>query len=194
MRTQVGGLVFHGAAFLLPGAGLDRRRAGRGEIEAWASEVLGRPVRLSTVCPACGSVAHGQPRLELDPRGEPSPASRAGGDLARISYARASLDGGGLAIAAVVVLSAGGGPLPEWARVGVDLEARGRKGAPHPRGWGEYALTPAERGRVAASADPEAASLRVWTQKEALAKLTGRGLEIEPQALDTALVQPPDTH
>ena len=56
--------------------------------------------------------------------------------------------------------------------VGIDGESKTRKIDPK---LAEKILSPAEKARYEASADKNAALLRFWVQKEAYAKLTGRG-------------------
>lgn len=73
---------------------------------------------------------------------------------------------------AVCALSATG-------RVGLDAE-------PHaPRDWAAFAphFTAAEWAAVQADTDPQRAFYRLWTQKEAVAKADGRGLDLPLRAI-----------
>lgn len=65
------------------------------------------------------------------------------------------------------------------ARVGVDLEPIDEPFEPPMN-----VLHPAERARIAASADPHEAFLRVWTAKEAWLKACGTGLAREPARIE----------
>ncbi|MFJ4327573.1 4'-phosphopantetheinyl transferase family protein [Streptomyces tricolor] len=122
-----------------------------------------RDVVLEQRCPLC-SGPHGRPRVA---------GARCGVSL---SYA----DG-------VVAASAADHP------VGIDIErlpgaAAGRDApAPGPRGYGSF-LTRGEIDRIRGSPAPRSAFLRLWVRKEALVKLTARGL---PAMADTDLSQLP---
>lgn len=63
--------------------------------------------------------------------------------------------------------------------VGVDMETV----RPYKDALARHALSDDEYARVAASPDPAAAFIRLWTMKEAFAKLTGRGLRDELKTL-----------
>jgi 4'-phosphopantetheinyl transferase len=70
------------------------------------------------------------------------------------------------------------------AEVGVDVEPASRRVDAVPR-----VLTPAELATLPADGR-EAALLRLWCRKEALAKARGTGMAIEPERLDTTRPDP----
>lgn len=63
--------------------------------------------------------------------------------------------------------------------VGVDVEQLGR----YHEGVARHVLCPAEMDEVLSAPDPQLPFTRLWTQKEALVKLTGRGIDDDLQHL-----------
>ncbi|MFI2762270.1 4'-phosphopantetheinyl transferase family protein [Streptomyces echinatus] len=136
-------------------------RTGRARADFLAARLLarlcvarrtGRPVRdvvLEQRCPVCAG-PHGRPHVR-DVR-------------CRVSFSYG--DG-------VVAASAADRP------VGIDIERLPgpgtRGGAPDLRGFGHF-LTRGETDRIRGSPAPRSAFLRTWVRKEALVKLTARGL------------------
>jgi len=119
-------------------------------------------LRLQRRCASCDAADHGRPSLVDDVAGTPVPD---------VSVAHA----GDLA---VVVTG------PAGLRVGVDIEPvaeHRRPGGPevHRSALADAChrfMAPAERLAAAGAADPDAAYLRAWTGKEAVAKAVGSGL------------------
>lgn len=172
--------VHRAAAELLCPAELSRARAmadapavdflaGRLTQRHFAAHLLGVPpseLTASYTCPDCGSgphLSHGRPGYMLD--GGPAPLI--------LSVSRAA---GWLLLAAVVNPEAG-------QLLGVDLEAAA--GTDFDR-FDDVALTSREREHIAATpADARSAErARLWARKEAWLKATGRGLRLDPDAVD----------
>jgi len=120
-------------------------------------------VEVAQRCGTCGSSEHGRPFVA-------APPNLTG--VVRVSLSRA----GELTVVAV-----------SWAgAVGIDVEeiAAVRRG-----GFDDVAFTAAERSELGGLKDADADHARAvfWTRKEAVLKLTGEGLRVDPLHVGTSL-------
>lgn len=116
-------------------------------------------VRVGRSCPHCGSRAHGRPWATADGRPVPVSAARTGGSTA---------------VAAV------SGPVDGDTSIGIDLEQVARVAAAPLDAFG-----PDERRRLRDDRDRAAA----WAVKEAVLKRDGRGLRVDPVAVEVDLAR-----
>jgi len=120
-------------------------------------------IEIAQRCGTCGSAEHGRPFVA-------APSTLTGS--VRVSLSRA----GELTVVAV-----------SWAgAVGIDLEDIA---AVRRAGFDDVAFTAAERSELAGldHADADYARAVLWTRKEAVLKLTGDGLRVDPRHLGTSL-------
>lgn len=126
---------------------------------AEAADVPVTAVRAGRVCPHCASVEHGRPWATADGRQVPVSTAHVPGTTA---------------VAAVRC------PVAADVRIGVDIEAVARVAAAPLDVFG-----PRERRRLADDRDRTAA----WAVKEAVLKRDGRGLRVDPVAVEVDLAR-----
>ena len=128
-------------------------------------------VKITRRCSDCGSTDHGKPEAE--------------GAAVSLSRTR------------TLVMAAVG---PAGTMLGIDVErAAGPERIGLFDGFDTLVLSPAERGLLASTADPDPTHkdllrMAAWTAKEAVLKATGDGLRVEPHrltVLDPALAEHP---
>jgi len=141
-------------------SGRGSRAADREALVALVTDVADTApalVRVVRSCPHCGAADHGRPTAVAD-----------GHDLG-VSLSRTT---------GVLALAVGPGP----GMIGVDVERPSRVAAAE-----LDAFTPGERERAARSGSADVHRTACWAVKEAVLKRDGRGLRVDPTAVDAVL-------
>lgn len=141
-------------------SGRGSRAADREALVAFVADVADTAatrVRVVRRCPHCGAADHGRPAAVAD-----------GHDLG-VSLSRTT---------GVLALAVGPGP----DLIGVDVERPSRVAAAE-----LDAFTPGERERAARSGSAAVHRTACWAVKEAVLKRDGRGLRVDPTAVDAVL-------